>query len=330
MSEPRRIRLFAMILSLGAGVAILALKLYAARVADSSALRSDALEGMVNILAAAFGLGSIIFAEKPADRDHPYGHGKIEYFAQAFEGGLIALAGFLIILDTVERIYNPHEILNLGLGLKLNIVAGLGNGVLGFFLVSIGRKYQSTTIRADGIHLLTDLITTAGMALGLGLMMWTGWHWIDPVLAIMVAVFLFRTGFQLVRHSSQALLDAENPELIKKIVEHLNVLQKDPIFHQILAVHGLKAQEFGRDKHVDIHVVVPEFLSIKDAHDLADRYAYSLHLMLGNDSEVHTHVDPCEQALCKTCPIQFCDIRAADFQSRPAITMESATEPGEH
>jgi cation diffusion facilitator family transporter len=120
----KRIRLTAILVSLIGGVLILAIKFYAAMISNSSALRSDALEGSVNVLAAAFGLGSILFAEKPADRDHPYGHGKIEYFASAFEGGLIALAGFLILVDTVIRFLHHATTHDLGLGLKLSVFAG--------------------------------------------------------------------------------------------------------------------------------------------------------------------------------------------------------------
>lgn len=319
-----------MTVSVLGGIAILALKFYAAKIADSSALRSDALEGTVNVLAAVFGLGSLIFAERPADRDHPYGHGKIEYFAQAFEGGLIALAGVLIMLDTVERIYNPHPLQDLGMGLKLNIAAGLCNGILGAGLYWVGKKYHSTIIRADGIHLLTDLTTTVGMALGLGVLLLTGWSWIDPLLAFAVAVLLFKTGFNLVKQSSKALLDAENPELISKIVAHLNKLQTDPAFEQIIAVHDLKAQEFGRDKHVDIHIVVPEYLTIKEAHDLADRYAISLHRALGHDSEVHTHVDPCDAEFCRDYGLESPPVRGQPVRERLPITVASATARGRH
>lgn len=328
MKKSQRIRLIAMSVSVLGGIGILVLKFYAAKVADSSALRSDALEGTVNVLAALFGLGSLIFAEKPADRDHPYGHGKIEYFAQAFEGGLIALAGCLIIFDTISRIYSPHEIQDLGQGLKLNIIAGLGNGILGAGLYWVGKKHESMIIRADGIHLLSDLATTVGMAIGLGLLLLTGWTWIDPVLAFLVAILLFKAGIHLVRESSNALLDAENPELIAKIVDHLNEIQKNPAFEQVIAVHDLKAQEFGRDKHVDIHIVVPEYMTIKEAHDLADRYALSLHEALGHDSAIHTHVDPCDDDFCQDYGLKSPPVRGQPITERLPITVASATARG--
>ncbi len=255
MKDAKKIRLIAIISSLVLSLVILAIKLYAAKVSNSTALRSDALEGTVNVLAAAFGLGAILFSEKPADKEHPYGHGKIEYFSAAFEGGLITLSGFLIFLDSISRMISPHVIADLDTGLKLNLLAGGMNGIVGASLVWIGKKYYSETLRADGIHLLTDLLTTVVLALGLVLVLFTGWTFLDPILAIGVALFLLKTGFGLIRKSSNALLDAENPELLNSIVVQLNQIDRGAI----IAIHELKAQQFGRDKHIDLHLVVPEF-----------------------------------------------------------------------
>jgi cation diffusion facilitator family transporter len=321
----KRVRLTAILVSLIAGILILALKIYAAEISDSSALRSDALEGTVNVLAAAFGLGSVIFAEKPADKDHPYGHGKIEYFAAAFEGGLISLAGFLILLDVGSRLVHPTPIENLGLGLKLNFVAGALNGIIGIAIYRVGKKHQSQILVADGIHLLTDLFSTFILGSGLVLVLLTGWTWLDPVLAVGVALFLFKAGYGLVKESSQALLDAENPKLLQSIVDHLNQIDRG----QVITVHELRAQQFGRDKHVDIHVVVPEFLTVKQAHHATDAFTYSLRKELGGDSLIHTHVDPCEREYCKECPVAECAIRVSPFIERKQLSLEAATRPGD-
>ncbi len=319
------IRLTTMALAVIAGAGILVLKFYAAQISDSAALRSDALEGTVNVLAALFGLTSVWWSEKPADEDHPYGHGKIEYFAKAFEGGLITLAGFLILIDTIERISLGTELQQIQKGLQLNIIAGAANGLLGALLIAVGKRYRSEVIRADGVHLLTDLATTVGMALGLGLMLWTGWLWIDLVMAVLVALLLLKTGIGLVRQSAGTLLDAENPALIQNIVEHLNEFQVNQLMPQVITVHDLKAQEFGRDKHIDIHLVVPEYLSVHDGHQVAEAFSESLYRVLGNKSLVHTHLDPCERHYCKICPIQDCQVRLHPFEVRSPITRESAT-----
>lgn len=320
------LRLTAILVSLLGGLVILGIKLYAAHISDSTALRSDALEGSVNVLAAAFGLGSVLFAEKPADDDHPYGHGKIEYFAQAFEGGLISLAGFLIVIDTISRVLHPAPLGELGLGLKLSIFAGFLNGLIGLGIYLVGKKHQSQVLVADGIHLFTDLITTVILGLGLFLVLKTGYTWLDPVLALCVALFLFKTGFMLVRDSSKALLDAENPKLTERIVSYLNEIPRS----KIITVHDMKAQEFGRDKHVDIHVVVPEFLSIKEAHDVSDQFSMKLAQKLGHGSEVHTHLDPCERDYCDLCPMEKCLIRRNPFTVQTEFTRKSVTEPGKH
>jgi cation diffusion facilitator family transporter len=321
----KRIRFGAMLTSLIAGILILALKMYSAHISDSSALRSDALEGAVNVLAAAFGLGSMIFAEKPADQDHPYGHGKIEYFSSAFEGGLISLAGFLILLDVGTRLFHPAPMENLGLGLQLNVLAGFLNGILGFAILKIGKKYRSQILVADGMHLLTDLVSTGILGIGLVIVLYTGWTWLDPVLAVGVALFLFKTGFGLVKSSAGALLDAEDPLLLQGIVDQLNQIDRG----QVITVHELRAQQFGRDKHVDIHVVVPEYLTVKQAHHATDDFVRSLRKELGQGSLIHTHVDPCERDYCSECPLADCPIRLSPFIARKPLSLETATRPGE-
>ncbi len=322
-------RLTAILISLVAGIMILALKIYAAHIANSTALRSDALEGVVNVLAAAFGLCSILFAEKPADKEHPYGHGKIEYFASAFEGGLITLAGSLILLDAVTRILSPDPIAELNFGLKLNLLAGLANGMLGAFIYRAGKRYHSTTLVADGIHLLSDLVSTLVLGLGLVLVLFTGWEWLDPTLALGVALFLFKTGYSLVIKSSHALLDGENPDLLNRIVTHLNEIDRETQNRAVITVHELRAQQFGRDQHVDIHVVVPEFLSIQEAHLATDSVTRSLKNALGEGSQIHTHVDPCERKYCSECSYEPCPIRASIYIKRKPISLDSATSMGE-
>jgi cation diffusion facilitator family transporter len=320
-----RIRLTAMLASLIGGMIILAIKIYAAHLSDSAALRSDAMEGTVNVLASAFGLGSLFFAEKPADEDHPYGHGKIEYFASAFEGGLISLAGFLILLDTTTRFFHPHPIQQLGLGLQINALAGIANGLLGFGIYWAGKKHHSEILKADGIHLLTDLVTTIVLLLGLGIVLLTGWMWLDAVLALAVSGFLFMTGFKLVKKSADALLDAEDPALLNRIVTILNQMRSQKKFDQIITVHDLKAQQFGRDHHIDLHIVVPEFLPIHEAHDLGDQLALKLHQDLPTTSAdlIHTHLDPCERKYCKICPENPCPVRVQPFTAVKKFTKDS-------
>lgn len=323
--QPRTIRLIAITVALVSGLLIFGFKLYAASLSNSSALRSDALEGTVNILAAAFGLFSILYSEKPADRDHPYGHGKIEHFAAVFEGGLISLAGFLILFDTVSRILHQSQPENLEKGLWISFFAGAMNGVVGITLYFAGKQYDSTTLKADGLHLLSDFWSTIGLTIGLWIALSTGWLWIDPILAFLVGVMLFVAGYKVFKPSWDTLLDAANPETIKAVVSRLNEIELAPV----ITVHELKTQSFGRDAHIDLHLVVPEFLSIKEGHAVADRIVKNLQDTLGVDSMIHAHLDPCERLFCSECPIQDCAIRQNAFVSRKSLTIDSIVLNGQ-
>ena len=319
-----RTRLRVAIISIVMGVLILGLKYYAYLVSGSTALKSDAIESVVNIVAAFFALGAVIFSDKPADKDHPYGHGKIEHFSAAFEGGLISLAAVLIAWAAIDAMWHGVELKNLGRGLVINFIAGLLNGLLGLFLVMMGRRQRSRAIEADGHHVLSDFYTTLGIAAGLLLMTFTGIRWLDPVMAMGVAVLLAITGFKLVRSSGQALLDMEDPDVLKQLIEVINHTR--PV--GIITIHELRSLRSGRYTHVDIHMVVPEFYPLSHAHDLAEGFGKQIIVEAGLEGEMHTHIDPCQQAWCSQCGVIECPIRKEPQTGPPLITLETATDVG--
>lgn len=318
-------RVRAILVSLTAGTAILALKVLAWKTTDSMALASDALEGVVNVVAAVFGLGAIIFAGQPADRNHPYGHGKMEYFAAAFEGGLISLAAVLIVWEALQALFagaRPHD---LGFGLAVNLGAGALNGLLGWYLVRQGRALGSKALEADGHHVLTDFVTTAGILAGLLLVMATGLGWLDPLIAVLVGVWLGRTGFHLVRESAAALLDEEDTAMTELLVSSIDSLVKKGVdAHGVITVHGLRAIRAGRTTHVDVHMVVPEYAPVAQAHDAAERFEASLIAAAGLEGEVHAHLDPCRKAYCGRCSDRACPIRTEPFAGYGTLTVEDA------
>lgn len=320
-----RIRLRVAIISIVMGILILGIKYYAYLVSGSTALKSDAIESVVNVIAAFFALGAVIFADKPADKDHPYGHGKIEHFSAAFEGGLITLAAVLIAWEAIHAMWHGAELKDIGLGLVINLIAGCLNGLLGLFLIRMGRRQNSHAIQADGHHVLSDFWTTLGIALGLLLVKFTGVRWLDPVMALGVALLLARTGFKLVRSSGQALLDMEDPELLEKLLTVINRTRPS----DIITIHELRTLRSGRYTHVDIHMVIPEFYEIGHGHDLAEGFGKQVIAELGLEGELHTHIDPCQRAWCSQCAVADCGIRK-EPQTKPSlITLEAATEAGE-
>ena len=263
-AQQTRIRIAS--LSIVAGICILGLKFLAYTMSGSVALKSDAIESIVNIVAAVFALGAVIFSGKPADKEHPYGHGKIEHFSAAFEGGLISLAAVFILIEATKGLVNGVELKDLGKGLAVNLLAGVLNGLLGWFLVSQGRKQRSRALEADGHHILSDFWTSMGIAAGLVAVKLTGLKWFDPVMAMIVGLLLARTGFRLVKESSQALLDMEDPEMLSRVLAALNRTRT----WDIIAIHEMRTFRTGRYTHVDLHMVVPEYYPVRRAHDLCE------------------------------------------------------------
>jgi len=326
----RKTRLRVVSLSIGAGILILGIKYLAYRISGSTALLSDAIESVVNVVAAVFALGAVVFAEKPADREHPYGHGKIEHFSAAFEGGLIALAAVMIWWEAISALHAQwHGTISLnkdalGTGLAVNMAAGCMNGLLGLFLIHMGKKQRSRAIEADGHHVLSDFWTTLGIAAGLLLVKFTGILWLDPVMAMLVGTMLAITGFKLVHSSSQALLDMEDPGLLEKLVTIINRVRPA----DVIAIHELRTLRAGRYTHIDIHMVIPEFYPISRGHDLAEDFGKRVISETGLEGELHTHVDPCQRAWCRQCGVDPCPVRLEPSTEQGPITVESATGLG--
>ncbi len=325
MPQTQRARIRVAITAIVAGVSILGLKYYAYYVSGSAALMSDAYESVVNVVSAIFALGAVLYADQPADKEHPYGHGKIEHFSAAFEGGMISLAAVMIIYEAIKAMVSPKPLEALGLGLIINFGAGAMNGLLGLYLVQAGKKQGSQALMADGHHVLSDFYTTLGIGAGLLLVKLTGLTWLDPIMAIGVGVLLAWTGFKLVRASSEALLDREDPELVGRLVQVINRVRPTGV----LAIHELRTLRNGRYTHVDIHIVIPEFYTITQGHALVETFNREVIEGVGLEGELHTHTDPCMRAHCAGCPVEPCPVRLAPQTACTFITAPAAVAPGE-
>lgn len=288
---------------------ILALKFLAYFLTDSVALKSDAMESVANVAAAFFTVGAILFSDRPADKSHPYGHGKIEYFSAAFEGGLISLAAILILYEAAVSWFEGPHIKQLGSGIGLNLFAGILNGLLGYWLLISGRKHNSKAIEADGHHVLSDFYTTLGLIGGLIIVKLTGYYWLDTLLAAAIGLFLAYTGFKLVRESSNALLDREDSGLINRLLEAME--QNRPI--DVINIQELRTFRSGRYTHVDINISMPEFYSLEKAHDIVDEFAEKTLSSLKVEGEFHAHLEPCRRLYCAHCAVSPCALRQTPF-----------------
>lgn len=321
ISDPEgRARLRAGVISLVVGMALLSLKFVAYSLTGSTAILSDALESIVNVVAAVFAIGGIVFAGRPADRSHPYGHGKIEYFSAAFEGGLITFAALLILYEAGDSLIQGAELRQADVGIAITIGAGVGNAILGWFLIRTGKRYNSLTLVADGKHVLTDFWSSAGVVVGLVLVLVTGIHQFDPLVAGLVGINLGLTGWRLVRQAAGGLLDEEDTELLNKVVAAMN----DHAAPGIIRLHHLRAIRAGRFTHLDAHLVVPEFWTVERAHDASDEFEARVIRAMTMEGEIAFHTDPCRRHYCAICEIDNCPIRTAPFAARAPLTIDDA------
>ena len=233
--SPTTLRLRAALLSLVIGALLLAIKLGAWALTGSTAVLSDALESIVNVIAAGFAVYSVHLSRKPPDLDHPYGHGKIEFLSAGFEGGLIFVAGGLIIFEATRRLVVGVALARLSEGIGLVAFAAVVNLILGLYLIRTGKKTHSLTLVADGKHLLTDVYTSAATAAALAVVLLTGWRWIDPAFAIVAALNILRIGLGLMREAVGGIMDEADPEDLKIVAEALAQPRRPPLRRVVAA-----------------------------------------------------------------------------------------------
>lgn len=300
------------------------LKFLAYKITGSTAVLSDALESVVNVVAAAFALWAVKAAEAPPDENHPYGHGKFEFVTAVFEGGLISFAALMIGYEAIVSLVRGPVMPDLGgWGLVVMLVAGGLNGALGLTLIGIGKRTSSMALTADGKHVFTDFLTTVGILVGLGIVKLTGIAWLDPAIALLMAVMLALTGIPLVRTAIDGLMDAADNSLLEKLLGSLE-RNRAP---GLIRVHHVRAMRNGRRVHVDGHLVVPEFWSVEEAHDSTELYVRAVLNDIFPEGEMEFHVDPCRRLYCRSCDVQACPIRREAFVHRPPLSLVELMSP---
>jgi cation diffusion facilitator family transporter len=240
-------------LSIGAAVLTIGLKAGAYLITGSVGLLSDAMESLVNLAAAIIALLALNLAARPPDSDHAYGHTKVEYFSSGIEGLLILVAAVSIGAASIDRLLNPRPVEQVGIGLAISLFASLINFGAARVLLHAGRQYRSITLEADAHHLMTDVWTSIGVVVGVGAVGLTGWGWLDPVIALIVAANIVWTGVRLVRRSTLGLIDTALPEAdLAKIQQVLNSYQS-----QGIQTHALRTRQAGVRRFISFHVLVP-------------------------------------------------------------------------
>lgn len=319
-------RLIAISGSLIIGLGLMVVKFIAFYLTDSAAILSDALESIINVVAAGFALASIIIAAKSPDPTHPYGHGKIEYFSAGFEGALIILAALGIFYEAWPRLFHPQAIPKLESGLLLVCGAALVNLFLGLALVMVGRRTKSIVLIADGKHVLTDVYTTGGVVIGLIGMYFTGWNWLDGAIAILVGLNILATGVRLVHQAGAALMDTSDAQLLEEICRVI-ADHRRPMW---IDIHQLRARRAGTRVFMDFHLIMPRNLCLEDSHDEVKRLEKILMDYFEGQADILIHADPCMAPECPICGHEPCEHRREDTRMRPLWRLDTLTCEGPH
>jgi cation diffusion facilitator family transporter len=251
---PRRLLMASVVVA----IVTITLKTLAWYITDSVGLLSDAMESLVNLASAVFGLVMVTIAARPADEDHPYGHHKAEYFSSGFEGILIIAAAMGIVWTAGHRFFDPQPLVQVGWGLALSVVSSALNGLLAWVMFRAAREHRSIALEADAKHLVTDVWTSAGVVIGVTLVQLTGWLWLDPLVAIGVALNILREGFHLMWRSSQGLMDeAVEPEVMATIQATLDGFTHSRGETEIIRFDHVATRKAGQRRFVDMHMHMP-------------------------------------------------------------------------
>ncbi|HWE03105.1 MAG TPA: cation diffusion facilitator family transporter [Tepidisphaeraceae bacterium] len=298
-----RIEARAALTSFSAAILLLLLKFVAYFLTNSSAIFSDALESIANVAAAGFALYALHMAHRPADSDHPYGHGKIEFLSAGFEGSMILTAALVAVLRACDALLHRADIHTeyLGVGLALLAVALLVNGSVGFTLARVGRHVGSAALLADGRHLMSDAITSVAAIAGLVVVRLTRWNYADPIAALLVAAYIGFMGLKLMRVAVGGLMDEQDEsddKLLKSILDaHLGPQGAEP---RVCSYHKLRHRHSGRYHWVDFHVMVPPKWDVQRAHDVASAIEYEIERAIGTGNAT-AHIEPCDTLNCDLC-----------------------------
>jgi cation diffusion facilitator family transporter len=291
----------------------------------SNFVLTDAAESIVNVLASAFAFFSIYLASQPRDENHPYGHGKVEYFSVFIEGSLIGIAGVIIIIKSVYSIFYPTIIHDLLTGAAIIGITGIINGALGYYMINRGKLLKSITIEADGRHLLTDMVTSVGLVVGLLLIQFTKIMWLDSALSILVAGYIIFSGYKLIRRSVSGLMDETDFAIVTEVVKVLNEQRRD----EWIDIHNFRAQKYGHELHIDCHLTLPNYFNLVQVHNEVKQVDKLINREV-TQTELFIHTDPCLPECCHYCSMPNCPIRSEAKTENISWTMDKIIRNKKH
>ncbi|RAV98815.1 cation diffusion facilitator family transporter [Pseudochryseolinea flava] len=310
----------------GVSILLLVVKIGAYYLTNSVAILTDAMEGIVNIIAGFVGLYSLYLSAKPRDEDHPYGHGKIEFISAALEGSMILVAGAIIFYHAIKNLFYPAEMQQLDVGMILICITAIINFFVGAICLRAGKRSDSIALIASGKHLQSDAYTTIGIVAGLIIVFFTKVIWLDSVIAIIVAVIIVRTGYKIIRTSIAGIMDESDRELLVKMVGMLN----NHRHYNWVDLHNVRIIKYGNVLHIDCHLTVPWFLNVHEAHREIDELTGLVRARFGRTIEFFVHTDGCLPFQCRLCDKGDCAVRHHAFEKKIEWTVENISSDQKH
>jgi len=318
-----KILIFTLIIS----TLLMGMKFWGYALTNSDAILTDALESIVNVVAGGFALFALSQAHKPKDVNHPYGHGKIEFLSAGLEGALIFIAGILMIGKAVYSVFSPPFLQKIDVGAGLTALSTLINWVMGEYLIRQGKRHSSLTLVADGKHIRSDAHSSVGLLIGLLLMYFTRWYWLDIPLTLLFAGVIIYTGYGLLREAVSGVMDEANDGIIAKIIDLLVIHRQDAW----IDIHNLRVIQYGRDLHIDCHATLPYYWDLQRTHDEIRIMEEVMEKAQPYPVEVFIHADPClPPASCAVCQLASCKVRQVPITKRIAWNMENVRTNQKH
>lgn len=310
----------------GLSVFLLAIKLTAYYLTHSVSILTDALEGIVNVVAGILGLYSLYVAAKPRDSDHPYGHGKVEFISAGLEGGMIFAAGGIILYRAIASLIAPEPLHQLDVGILLIGLAGGINFIVGNISAAAGKRNNSLALVASGKHLQSDAYSSLALIAGLCLLYVTNLQWIDAAVAMAFSLFILYTGYTIVKSSVAGIMDEADEALLQKLVSLLQQNRKE----NWIDLHNVRIIKYGSTLHLDCHLTVPWYLNVHEAHREIDALADLVRQDFGDSLELFVHSDGCLDFSCKLCTKTNCTVRTQPFEKKVEWTMENLVSNKKH
>lgn len=308
------------------GIILFIGKIIAWKLTNSDAVFSDAMESIVNVISAFMGLYSLHLAAKPKDEGHPYGHGKVEFVTSGIEGALIAIAGIMIIYEGINSLITGKVLNKLDWGIWIIAATAIVNYYLGYISIKKGKRENSLVLISSGKHLQSDTITTLGVVISLVIVYFTKIYWIDSAVALVFGAYIIFVGYKIVRKSLSGIMDEQDPDLLNQIVHILENNRKT----EWIDIHNMKIQQFGASLHIDAHITLPWYYTLRDAHKQMESVIILLAKNTKRTVEFNFHMDDCRTVSCPVCQITDCPVREREFVKRVEWTAENVTREVKH